>query len=392
MVTQDVLDVDAPRRFPASTEEGAEGSVRVASVVLAVDIDAATGPEAAAGPKVGGEAAPLLDVRPVSVRDLPSLRRLGPVFRFDQPDAQLAPYSLLRAGLSAAMPGGRRRRRPVFVARSGDRLVGYAEFRPISPDQRWLLLAIGGAAGGAGEPVWDALLRHGVIGAGLGGSRRLYARVPSGAPVVAALRRGGWTPYATETIFSAYNLVAPGAPCRLRRQRPADTWAIHQLYNAAVPRPVQEAEAFTSHRWDVPPGAVRRGIRIDGWLLEEGHHLLGYARATTRDGTSVLELIHHPERRDVLADLIGGALAALPSRPARRVYCPVRAYQAEVASRLEEHGFAPSLEQELLVRYTTAQMRSPAFDAVPFHVEVRDKLPQRVPTFLRGEVGDGPTR
>lgn len=393
MVTEIVLDVDARRRLPASPEGGEEIAVLVSSIVLAAGGDGAapsTGPGSA--PTAGPTAEQPLDVRPVALRDLPALRGLDPVFRLNQPDAQLAPYSVLRAGLAAALPGGRGRR-PVFVARAGERLVGFAEFRPVTPDQRWLLLALGGAAGVFDvDPVWEALLRHGVRSAGLRGSKRLYARVASGAAVIPALRRVGWSPYATETIFSAYNVVAPAAGPRLRRQRPADTWAIHQLYNAAVPRPVQEAEAFTSHRWDVRPGSSRRGVRAEGWLLEEGHHLLGYARATTRDGTTVLEFIHHPERRDVLAELIGGALAALPGRPARRVYSPVRAYQAEVASRLEEHGFAPILEQDLHVRYTTAQVRSPALDLFPFHAEVRDKLPQRVPTFLRGEAGDGPAR
>ena len=102
-------------------------------------------------------------------------------------------------------------------------------------------------------------------------------------------------------------------------------------------------------------------------------------------------MVYHPERADVLDYLIQGSRAALPDGPVRRVFCAVRGYQAEAATALEERGFAPILEQELLVKYTTASMRLPAFDAVPFHVEVRDKLPQRVPSFLHGRPHDGST-
>jgi flagellar biosynthetic protein FliQ len=44
---------------------------------------------------------------------------------------------------------------------------------------------------------------------------------------------------------------------------------------------------------------------------------------------------------------------------------------------------------QLLVKYTTATVRLPAFETVPFHVDVRDKLPQRVPSFLHGRPRDG---
>ena len=331
-----------------------------------------------------------LDVRAVGLVDLPGLRRLDVLHRLNQPETQLVPYSPLRAGLRAAVPGFRGRR-PAFVACAGDRLVGFAQFVPVPPDQRWLLIALGASVGVFdAEPVWDALLTHAVRAAGLRGVKRLYARAPQGVPVAAALRALAWAPYASETIFAAHDLDRPprrGSP--LRPQEPSDTWAIHQLYSAAVPREVQYAEAYTSHRWDARAHAARqRGVTVGGWLVEEGHHLIGYARASSRAGTHVIELVYHPERTEVLNDLIPGVLAALPDRPARRVYCAVRGYQAEAATALEDRGFAPMLEQELLVKYTTASVRLPVVETVPFHVEVRDKLPQRVPSFLHGQPRD----
>ncbi len=55
---------------------------------------------------------------------------------------------------------------------------------------------------------------------------------------------------------------------------------------------------------------------------------------------------------------------------------------------LEYREFAPFLEQDLLVKYTTANVRLPVLEPTPFHIEVRDKLPKRVPSFLHGTPRD----
>jgi hypothetical protein len=72
-----------------------------------------------------------------------------------------------------------------------------------------------------------------------------------------------------------------------------------------------------------------------------------------------------------------------------RIFCAVRGYQAELVTSLEERGFRPGVEQDLLIKYTTATIRLPVVEAVPFQLEVGEKIPQRVPTFLQGRSGDG---
>lgn len=334
-----------------------------------------------------------IDVRGARPRDLVGLRWLDTFYRLNQPESHLAPYSVLRSGLRASLPG-LRRARPTFVASAGDRLVGYGEFRSVGPDQRWLAIALGASVGVFdADPVWEALLLHAVRAAGLRGVKRLYARVPQAAPVDGVLRRLAWTPYAAETVFVGYDLAdaasAHASGRAGRPQTPADTWAIHQLYAAAVPRAVQDAEAFTSHHWDLLGRRGGPAAKGAGWLIQDGHQVVGYARTASRTGVHLLELLYHPDRREVLDDLIVGALGSLPTGSVRRVYCAVRGYQTEAATALEDRGFVPTLEQDLLVRYTTATVRVPAVEAVSFHVEVRDKLPQRVPSFLHGRPRDG---
>jgi hypothetical protein len=159
------------------------------------------------------------------------------------------------------------------------------------------------------------------------------------------------------------------------------------LYNAAVPRQVQYAEAYTSHRWDLDPKRRRERVAgVTGWLIAEGHHVVGYARIASARRCDVLELVLHPDRLDVLDDLIQGAIARAGG--GRRVYCTVRAYQTEAIAALERAGFRVVMEQDVYLKYTTANVRLPVFESVPLHVEVRDKLPKRVPTFLHGQPQD----
>jgi len=381
-----------PDALPATMEREAEESRRLRPQsdgdFHAQDAQVAADPTTNGAPRGGSPSLPLV-VRSVRVADLPGLRRVGTVLPLDQPDAQLEPYNALRHGLAAAVPWPASRRR-FLVGVAGERLIGFAQFLPVPPDQRWLLVALGAATGvyDAG-PVWESLVERGIVLAGLRGVKRLYARLPDGSPAAPALRALGYAPYARETVLAIRQPAPRRMPSSLRPQEQTDTWAIHQLYNVAVPRQVQYAEAFTSHRWDVHARRAHpAAAEVSGWLIEEGHHVIGYARTASRDAVHVVDLVFHPERPEVLVDLLDGALAHVTGRRADRVYCAVRGYHAETETALRAHGFAPLMEQDLLIKYTTATVRAPATEAVPFHVDVREKLPKRVPSFLHGQPRD----
>jgi hypothetical protein len=328
-----------------------------------------------------------LAVRALRPRDVIAAANLKPLYRLHQPDLQLLAYGPIRWGARAAAPflGARR---PAFVARSGDRMVGFAQFAAAPPDQRWVMLALGGSLGVYDvEPVWEALLAYAVRNAGLRGVKRLVARIPVELPVGRVLQERGWHPYASETIYQARDPRPSGETGRLRRQTPVDAWAIHQLYGATAPRPVQEAEALTSQRWEIDAPRPR-GVNAAAWVADEGHNIVAYIGARSRGDAHVLDVMVRPERRELLPALLDEAVGRLPNRP-RRVYCALRGYQSELGAALGAVGFAPVVEQDVLVRYTTASVRAPAHEAFPFHVEVREKLPQRVPTFLQRQFDDG---
>jgi hypothetical protein len=99
-------------------------------------------------------------------------------------------------------------------------------------------------------------------------------------------------------------------------------------------------------------------------------------------------LVYHPDRREVIGDLVDGALTHVVQHQPKRVYCALRSYQSEAEDALISRGFRPDLDQDLFLKYTTANVRVPNADSVPVHLEVREKMPQRVPTFLHGTTPD----
>lgn len=349
-------------------------------------------PSARGGP-VEPSVGPLpLTVRQAGLRDVPRLFRVPVVLRLNQPEINLWPYRPPVEAVRSVVPLRRPRSR-ILVACAGGRLVAFAQWQPRLPDRRWQLIAMGSATGVYdAEPVWEELIRQSIAAAGLRGVKRLYARVPVGSPAAEPLRRLGFAAYASETIFLARRLRSVPAALPMRRQELADTWAIHQLYSASVPKQVQYAEAWTSHHWETRAGPGR-GATITGWIVEEGHQVLAYARVLSRGGTHSLELLYAPDHAALIPDLLDGVIAQIRAQSgANRVFCTLRGYQVEAVDALCERGFDPVLEQDLSVKYTTVTARTVPAEAVPFHVDVIERLPKRVPSFLHGRPGDGATR
>ena len=334
------------------------------------------------------EHASTLRVRNYSISDIPPLLRVRGILRLDVPDSLVARRAEI-LDLPSALPV-LRSERPTFVATSRGQPIGFIRFSPRRPDDRWILSSIAAStAVSLPEPVWEALLAHGVKAAGQRGVRRMFARVPVGHPLLTLMRESGWASFAHETVFRAERLTALAREEHsLRLQEVADTWAIHQLYAASVPRQIQEIEALTSHIWHMDqPRKSRRGTRQTGWLMEEGGVLAAYARYTRGPRAGMIDAIVAPGQGERLGALLDGVIAA-PSRP-RPVYCALRGYLFDLRQQLTDRGFIEIGEQELLIRYTTATNRQPAVENVHFPVELRPALPRQAPTYLEGQPTDG---
>jgi len=326
-----------------------------------------------------------LDVGWLRWSDLLPLRAIRERYFLNQPT--LGTGQPLGAGFRQLLPLVRPPQR-VFVARSERHPVGYAVFRVVDPDHRWELEGIGANLGVyEAQPVWEELVNFGVVSAGLEGAKRLYARVPRKSGLIPMIRACGFTPYATEMLLSG-SFPHPGnASTRVRRQQPSDVWSIHQLYMATAPQPVQFAEALTSHHWEIRPRLSSTAVK-SGWLIDGGHQVAAWLRAASRPEFHVLEFSILPNHSDLMPELLDGALADLATMSPRPVHVLVRGYQQEFVQPLIERGFSLHLEQELLIKYTTALARVPGATVVTFPHEVKDPVGKRVPTFLNGSSGD----
>ncbi len=326
-----------------------------------------------------------LSIRPVRVRDIPGLLGVSSVLALNQPEASLAPFRPGHAAMSSIMPGRNRPR--MFVAQADEGTLAFAHFVPEPPDQRWQLVALGAQTGVYDvTPLWEELIERSIVAAGLRGVKRLYARPPAGSQAEAALSAAGFQAYASETLFVSESPAVPTARIVLKPQGQTDTWAIHQLYNTVVPRQVQYAEAFTSHRWDA--GAHRTapaGVATAAWLVEEAFQVVAYARMTSFGTSHVLELIIHPDWTASAGEVIDAVLGRVAvKRNLRRVFCAVRGYQQELTPALEARGFRESGELTLSVKYTAVRAVAPVVEhsVQPEGVLERLPKPKRAPSYL----------
>jgi hypothetical protein len=70
-----------------------------------------------------------------------------------------------------------------------------------------------------------------------------------------------------------------------------------------------------------------------------------------------------------------------------RIYATARGYQEELRTALSDEGFQLLADQQLMIKYTAAKVSAratPATIALP--VEVRERVPKQVPTYLNRPV------
>jgi hypothetical protein len=266
----------------------------------------------------------------------------------------------------------------------GDRFLAFAQFRQFGSDRRWGLSGVGLANGlFAPEHVVQNLLEFSIKRAGHKGVKRLFARVQTDSPIRDTLDCLGFEAYMREDLY-----VLDGAPTvalvdgALREQEQSDTWAVHQLYHAAVPEQVQFAEAWTSQQWDVPNPKRRSWWR--SFVLEANHQIIAYARVRTGAKAAAIEIMYQPEHRHDLEGFCGGVIEqTVRAGGANRVFVPVRAHQSELMTILERIGFGSVRSQDLLIKYTAAKVTAKSNEAVILApADVRERVPKRVPTFL----------
>ena len=248
------------------------------------------------------------------------------------------------------------------VARRNGHLASAAAFRVISPDGRWSLEALAARDPEDGAAL-DAVLRRAVTDAGSGGARRVFAKMPGDPIVDDALRRSGFVPFATESVYMLDDVerseVFEPSPL-VRRVHPADVWGIHQLYLEIVPRQVQYAEAVTSRAWE-RSRALKPGVRrASGWVIGDQGRIRAYARLSTEKDMRVvrLDVLIDPQLRALAPELVTTALSEAMNLHGVPCVIAVPGYSHELHGPLQDAGFIHVGDQTAWVCYTTVPARS----------------------------------
>jgi hypothetical protein len=329
--------------------------------------------------------------RKLRTRDLRHLVSNNRLVHVEQPDSLIDRSGPLGIAIRGLRPFSRMRPITNLAFTPSDRFLAFAQFRQSPPDRRWTLTGIGLANGlYAPEEVVEELLSFSVIRAGNRGVKRLFARVSDECPVREAFDRLGFERYMAEELFVLDGEPAATRECgQMREQEPTDTWAVHQLYHAAVPREVQFAEAWTSHQWDLPASKRKKSGRRS-FVLEDGHQIGAYARVRTGAKVASIEFMYLPDYRHALESFCGSVIyRAMRDAGATRVFIPVRAYQMELMSAFDHMGLVRVGQQDLLVKYTTAKVvAKPSETVILAPADVRERVPERVPTFLNRRPGE----
>lgn len=264
--------------------------------------------------------------------------------------------------LRCMLQGNGRERNSAIYQDRGSTAVIQAQGRYGRPEQDVIYVATSGTRSAqmpSDYEVWYWLLERICQNASASHVQRLYAALPrEHSELREIFRQTGFHAYAHTTILQ---LSGPDWDQRttlasMRFQARRDHWAIHKLYGAITPHPVQQAEVRNARHWAMPLTGDWIGPQRCAWVLGPDDDLTGYLRLISGPQGHVFSLMMRPNARDLAVDVLRFGLARL-SDHRRPVYLLLREYQGELLAPAEDLGFQPLGEQALLVKHTVVPVR-----------------------------------
>jgi hypothetical protein len=302
-------------------------------------------------------------IRPLTPSDLWILRRKPRSQVMLYNEAMLVkPHRPFWFGVRCALEGSRREGATFVFRERGLRAAAQAVGRSGRPEQDLVMLTAYGDNRGTptDADIWFRILEMLCISAGHHRVQRIYAALSQRHEELREIfRQLGFGGYTHQTVM---RLEGPDwdqgitlAPMRPQARR--DAWAIHKLYGAITPHPVQQAEARVARDWALPLARSWSRPRRRGWVLGPEDNLLAYLYLTSGPIAHVLTLLIQPDARSVTTDILRFGLGQISdSLP---IYLLLREYQRELLLPAEDLGFQPIGEQALLYKQTTEAVRRP---------------------------------
>ncbi|HYM84487.1 MAG TPA: hypothetical protein VEY67_10080 [Candidatus Dormibacteraeota bacterium] len=340
--------------------------------------------------------------RPGKVRlaRLTDLAALGELSRLSQTESagtrslglpiaagRMGMFSLFRLPLGAFRPHDL-----LYVYEEDGRLSGLLRVESESQRDEWTIVELDAIGVGEAGDIRYRLVQHILRDGTKRGAARFHVACADEAGNVELFMQAGFARYGDERIM--VRLPNEGLPqpwseerareCRIREVQPIDALALHRLYAALTPSPVQRLEMVRlpdwerqGHQWRVPrsslapilrfadveafcqeaPDGGRDGTQLDAFIQvgvakEDQPH---YLKAIARPDADVRPLI------DFGLGIIAARLEKSSShRHEHGVIAPVRTYEAPIDRRLEEAGFDAVATVTLLLKETLVRVAEPA--------------------------------
>jgi hypothetical protein len=217
------------------------------------------------------------------------------------------------------------------------------------------------------EAVCWTLLEQLSEGLGRDGVEKLFLRLRADSPLLDTIRQAGCFPYLKERLLAIarapQGLERGSLP--LRERTSADTFALFQLYNAAVPATVRRNEAATLREW---AGVQEKG-QCQHLMATGTEGPVAWLRIAKGNRVGRFSLLTQRREEVPLDHLLAAAFTYLADR--RPILCLVPEYQKALAHRLEELGFRAVAEYVVLLN----RLARPVEEAVPVAEGVRHPYP-----------------
>jgi hypothetical protein len=301
--------------------------------------------------------------------------------------ARIGMFSLFRLPLGAFRPHDL-----LYVYEEDGRIAGLLRAEREGQRDEWTVVELDGIghrdAGDIRYRLVQQLLRDGARA----GVARIHVACADADGNVELFMQAGFARYGDEEVMFRDGSQALPAPwdearateCRIREARSLDALALHRLYTAATPQPVQRLELYRladwerqgSH-WRVPRSSLAPILRfadVEGYVQEsvdggpDGTGLDGFIQVgvAKEEQPHYLKVIARPgaDATPLIEFGLGIITARLEKGPGHRhdngVLAPVRTYEGPIDRRLEDVGFENLATVTLLLKETLVRVAEPA--------------------------------
>ena len=201
------------------------------------------------------------------------------------------------------------------------------------------------------DSVWLHMLDAMAAQAGKNGAQTLVGEIELSHRLFETMRHAGYAVYSRQVIWTRNPITDAAEPdLTVTAETADDQTGIAALLGCTIPRIMQTVMGPSA---DMHGLVYRKSGVIDAYIAySEGKH-----------GVYLLPYLH-PEALDEARDIVAAALLQIERCRRLPIYVSVRGYQGWLENAMRDLGFAPWLEQAVMVKHLTAGVRQTSFAQV----------------------------